>query len=213
MITVNVGGDSGVFRANVTGTGHSELIITGTVASGPGQGISPAPGTVYEYIDLQPARYATIDMANISFTVPQSWLDEHNLAPQNIVLYRLTNTTWTALPTTLVKTDNGRSYYLALSPGFSRFAISGDINSSSSQLGQSPAPKLQTFGDMVQATTAVPTVIRTPVALQTTPEPSAQPATQPSSGFSSMKIIGAGIVGVIILIGLALVVLRRKTDL
>jgi hypothetical protein len=28
-----------------------------------------------------------------------------------------------------------------------------------------------------------------------------------------MKIIGAGIVGVIILIGLALVVLRRKTDL
>jgi hypothetical protein len=109
-----------------------------------------------------------------------------------------------------VKTDNVRSYYIALSSGFSRFAISGDINGSSSQLVRTPEPKLQTFGDMVQATTAVSTGVRIPVALQTTPEPSAQPATQPSSGFPAMIIIGIGIIGIIILIGLAVVLRRRR---
>jgi hypothetical protein len=213
VITVNIGGNSCIYRANVTGTGHSDLIITGTVASGPGPGISPAPGIVYEYADLLPARYVTIEKAIISCTVPQSWLDEHALTPMNIIIYHLTNSTWIALPTTLVKSDIGRSYYTAVSPDLVRFAITGDINSSSGQIVQSPEPKLQTFGDMVQATTAVSTMVHTPVALQTTSEPSAQSATQPSSGFPPMIIIGIGIAGIIILIGLVVFVRRRKTTL
>ena len=92
------------------GTGLSDLIVTGAIPSESVQSISPAQGNVYEYIDLIPARYTTIEQASILFTVRQSWLDEHNMTPQNIVLYSLTNSTWTGLPTLLLKTENGRLY-------------------------------------------------------------------------------------------------------
>jgi len=211
MVTVNIGGGSSFYRAYVNGTGHSDLILTGIVASGPGQGTSPAPGTVYEYADLLPARYASIEKAILSFSVPQTWLDAKHLTPRNIIAYHLANSTWTALPTTLVKSEIGRSYYIAASPGLMRFAITADTNSSSAQPVQSPEPEPQTFGDMVPAATPPPSV-STPVALRTT-EPPAQPGTQPSSGFSFMTILGAGIAGVIIIIGIAVLVRRRKTDL
>ena len=214
IITVNVGGDSGVYQASVMGTGHSGLIITGTLASGPGQSISPAPGTVYKYIDLQAARYATIDKANISFTVPQSWIDEHHLTPQDIALYRLTNTTWEALPTTLVKTDNGRSYYMALTPGFSRFAVTGKIKNTSGNPVQVQNPQLQTFGDIAQATSAPPisTLTSTSVSNPTTQEPVTQPQTQLAFGFPVMTMIGIGIIGIIILIGLTMYIQRKRTQ-
>jgi hypothetical protein len=161
---------------------------------------------VYEYTDLQPARYTTIEKAVLSFSVPQSWLDEHHLTPQNIVVYHLTNSTWTVLPTTLVKSEIGRSYFTALYPGLMRFAITGEIQGSTGQIAQSPEPTRQSI---VQATPAVTTVVRTPVALRTT-EP---PGTQPLPGFSSITIIGAGISGVLILMGMVLIFRRRQTDL
>jgi hypothetical protein len=212
IVTVNIGGNSDIYRANVTGTGHSGLIITGTVASGPRQGISPAPGKVYEYVDLVPARYTTIEKSILSFSVRQSWLDENHLTPRNIIVYYLKNTTWTALPTTLVKSEIGRSYYTVLSPGFMRFAITGEFNSSSDKFALSSDPKLQRFGDMVQINTdpVVSTNVQTPVAPQTT-EQSAQPATPPLSGFP-VSYTGIGIVGIIILIGLAAFVRQRRSQ-
>lgn len=214
-VTVNIGGDSGFKRANVTGTGHSDLILTGTRVSGAGEGISPAPESVYEYIELVPARFSTIDEVNISFTVTQSWLEEHQLTPKNIIVYHLTNSTWMALPTFLEKTETVRSHYMARSSGFSRFAITGNKTFTSGTLAQDPHPVLQPSVHEVQVTEASPmsTVTGTPVALQTT-EPPAQAATQTSPGFSSVTLLGAGMIGVIILIGLAMIVRRRrKTDL
>ena len=122
MVTVNIGGSSSIYRANVTGTRISDLIITGSASSEPGKDLSPAPGTVYEYTDLLPARYTSIQEVVISGSVPQLWLNEHNLTPQDVVIYHLSNSTWTVLPTTLVKSDGGRSYFTAVSPGLGRFA-------------------------------------------------------------------------------------------
>jgi LPXTG-motif cell wall-anchored protein len=48
------------------------------------------------------------------------------------------------------------------------------------------------------------------VPLQTTEAP-AQPATQPSTGFSSFTIVA--LVGTIILIALAIIINKRKSDL
>ncbi len=209
-ITVNIGGNSDIYRANVTGTGHSGLIITGTVASGPWQGISPAPGIVYEYVDLVPARYATIEKAIIALSVPQSWLDDHYLTPQNIAVYCLTNSTWTVLPTTLVKSETGRSYYSVLSPGVMQFAITGDKQGQPGPRVQSAEQEHQTFGDTAQAA-ATPDVsdgVTVSVGLQSTEHP-AQLATRPSIGFSSVIVVGAVIAGVIILIGLVVFVRRR----
>jgi hypothetical protein len=209
--TVNVGGYSSVYRANVTGTGISDLIITGSASSGPGTDLLPAPGTVYEYIDLLPARYDSIQESVISASVPRLWLNGHNLAPQDVTIYHLSDSTWKALPTTLVTSESGRSYYTALSPGFGRFAITGELKGPADSVVQGQTTPQGTINDMVKVPLTVTTVSRTPVLLQTTEVP-AQPATQPSAGFSSLTIVAA-ILGIIILIGLALVVRRRKSDL
>jgi PGF-pre-PGF domain-containing protein len=161
-VMANVGGNTVVNSVEVTGTGHNDLIITGTVAHDPGQNISPPPGIVYQYFDLVPARYTTIDRAVLSFTVPISWLDSHHIAPQNVVLYRLTGTTWTALPTTFVKTDGSLSRYTAATPGFTRFAITGQ-NTPVAATVQTSAPASQS------------TVAGTPVATQITAAQPAQP--------------------------------------
>jgi hypothetical protein len=211
-VTVNIGGSSSIYQANVTGTRISDLIITGSVSSEPGKDLLPAPGTVYEYTDLLPARYASIQEAVISGTVPQGWLNGHHLTPQDVVIHHLSNSTWTLLPTTLVKSEGGRSYYTAVSPGLGRFAITGDTNESAVPLvmGQETPQGTKDLVE-VSVTQVVPTLSRTPEVMQTTEVP-AQPATQPSAGFSSLTLVAA-IFGIIILIGLALVVRRRKSDL
>ena len=214
VVTVNVGGDSSVQRVNVTGTGISDLIVTGTVVSGPGQGISPAPGLIYEYVDLLPARYKTLEKVDLSFTVSRTWLNEQHVTPQDIRVFQLTNSTWSLLPTTLVKSETLQSYYTALSPGFTRFAIAAEPADSTSGPDPSGGPALRTFGDMIK-TSPVPTVsavVNTPGILQTTAPPSL-PATQPSSGFSSVTLLGAGIAGIIILIGMAVFFRKGKSDL
>lgn len=122
---VTVSGRSAVSRVNVTGTGISSLIVTGTVQSSPGSGIPPAPGSVFEYVDLVPARYTNITGATVTFTVPVAWMEEHRLSTTDIVLYHYANATWTALPTTAWATADGRVTFTATSPGFSLYAISG----------------------------------------------------------------------------------------
>ena len=203
-VTANVGGNSGVYRAVVTGTGHTGLIVTGMVTSGPGQNITPAPGTVYQYLDLTPARYTTISGAVISFIVPLSWLNDNNIDPQNVVLYHLVGTTWTAVPTTFVKTVSGQVYFTATTPGFSKFAITGQ---SPPLAVQTTAAAPQSFGSLAAADPApvVSTVVRTPVATQTTTAP-VQPV-QPSAGFP-LATLGLGVVGCIVLVTGALVTRR-----
>jgi hypothetical protein len=208
MVTVNVGGDSSVYRANVTGTGLSDLIITGTVPLVSGQSISPTQGAVYEYIDLVPARYTTIEQANMLFTVHQSWLDEHNLIPQNIVLYHLSNSSWTALPTTLMKTENGQLYFIAQSSAVSRVAIAGNTTMLPGTLFPTQEPKLQMSGAMIQAsvTAGESTVGQLSKPVQT---PEMQGDTNASFGSTAMMFL-IGAAGVIITI-IVLAVFRWRS--
>jgi PGF-pre-PGF domain-containing protein len=180
---VNVGGNSAVTQVTITGTGISGAIVTGTVVSGPGLNTAPPTPMVYEYVDITPARYTTISDAMISFTVPVTWLTERQLTPPNVVMYHLVEKTWVALPTTLVKVENGVAYYTAASPGFSRFAITGQAGITSATTLAKLTPAGQTYGDMVPTTsvTKTPTpaaaVTAKPVTTQTTAIPAiSQPA-------------------------------------
>jgi PGF-pre-PGF domain-containing protein len=197
---VNVGGDSAVTQVAITGTGISGVIVTGTVVSGPGLNTEPPSRMVYEYVDITPARYATISEAVISFTVPVTWLTERQLTPPNVVMYHLVGQTWVALPTTLVKVENGVAYYTAASPGFSRFAITGQAGVTSGTPLATHTPAGQTFGDLSRTTsvTKTPTAAVTvrPVTTQTTAIPAAsQPA--PALPLPTMAIVG-GIVVVLV---------------
>ena len=121
----NVGGNSAVSKVNVTGTGIKTFVVTGWKQSSPGSGIPPAPGTPYQYVDLVPARFEEITGANITFSVPQTWLDEHGFTPEDIVMYHYNGTVWEALPTWVVDDSGTTVTFTATSPGFSLFAITG----------------------------------------------------------------------------------------
>ncbi|PKL57450.1 MAG: hypothetical protein CVV35_00110 [Methanomicrobiales archaeon HGW-Methanomicrobiales-6] len=180
----NVGGDSAVSKVNVTGTGLKSFIVTGRTQSSPGTGIPPAPGTPYQYVDLVPARFEEITGATITFTIPQTWLDEHGFTPEEIVLYRYNGTAWEALPTTIENGTGTAVTFTATSPGFSLFAISG----------------VEQPEEAVTTPTAAQTTAQAaaqPTAEQTTAAPAGKPAPGFSAGtaalaFGAVLALGAG---------------------
>jgi PGF-pre-PGF domain-containing protein len=164
-LTADVAGNSGVYQVEVLGIHNEGTVYTGTIASGSGQGIGQPPGIVYQYIDLVSSPQTPADQAVVSFTVPLSWLDSNNVTMQNVVLYHLDGNSWTALPTTFVKTENSQGYFTATSPGFSLFAITGQFT---------PGAEPQSSAGSVSTYTQVPTPVAagtTPVLVQPSPLP------------------------------------------
>jgi len=190
-ISVNVGGTTSVTGVTVTGTGVNGLIVTSVETSGPGTGIPPPPGILNAYVDITPARYTTITGAQISFFVPQSWLDEHQLTQQEIVLYHNVGNGWQALPTTFVNSKSGENYYTATSPGFSRYAITGQLGLAGGS-NVTASPTVLTIGDIAKSSTITPptsaatmpaqTPKLTPTVLVTSTTPAAAPDTIPVLG-------------------------------
>ncbi len=190
-VNVNVGGNSGITSVLVIGNGLDNLIVTGTVRPGPGTGVSPAPGTTYQYIDLVPAQFTSIDGATITFTIPVSWLEEHHILPESIVLYHFINGAWVALPTTVVTTANGMFTFAATTPSFSLYAISGMPHAASTSNQQ-----VQTFGDLAGAPATSPAPARlAPPEPQTTTVPA--PTVKPDGGFP-VPVLVIAIAGIII---------------
>ncbi|KLK88177.1 hypothetical protein SZ63_03765 [Methanoculleus sediminis] len=167
----NVGGDSVVSRVNVTGTGLEMLIVTGWKQSSPGAGIPPAPGTPYQYIDLVPARFETITGANITFTVPAAWLEEHGFTPEEIVLYHYNGTAWEALPTTIESVTGTTVTFTATTPGFSLFAISGVERGEEVVTTPTAAQTTPTAATTTSRAAAEPTVTQTAAAPAGEPAP------------------------------------------
>lgn len=131
-VTAYVSGDSAIYRTDVTGTGIERLVVAGTTVQGPGQGIGQAPGTVYQYVDLGPAQSVPLDHVAVSFAVPHSWMASNHLSSDNVILNRLDGNAWVAVPTTFVKTDGANDHFTAITPEFSRVAITGEFTTSTS---------------------------------------------------------------------------------
>ena len=197
-VSVNVGGNTPVSGVVVTGTGIHDTIVTATEISGPGQNVQSPSGTVYLYLDISPARYGTITGAVITFSIPQSWMTENHLTPQDIVLYHNVGTGWQALPITVVKTENGQVFFSAISPGFSRFAITGQAHATVT-LVTTVSAHGQTFDNAVKspgAESAVPAAPG-PIARETSAVPA---SAAPETGFpfitaALVAVCGVGLIG------------------
>jgi len=120
-------------------------IIIKTLTSNPlsaqlGSGASGA----YKYlsVDLSNLSQESISAVKIYFKVEKSWLLANNIAAENIALYRYTDK-WTELSTVKTNEDANYTYYSAVSPGFSYFAIAQKSVVSTAQ----PAPQEQQSQD------------------------------------------------------------------
>lgn len=97
----------------------------------------PAPGTVYKNLNIWVGNSGfssseNLENASISFRVNRTWLSENSISESTITLYRYSNSTWNALPTTLTGEDEDYFYFSSETPGFSPFAIAGPEKSTSS---------------------------------------------------------------------------------
>jgi len=82
-------------------------------------------GKVYHYIKIDKANITDADLEKviIRFGVNKTWLNESNIDPSNITLYRWEVDKWNALTTNQVDETWDEYLYEAISPGLSYFAI------------------------------------------------------------------------------------------
>ena len=191
--SVNVGGNSAVGQVAITGTGLAGVVVTGTVLAGPGPGVSPAPGEVYQYVDLVPSGYKTITGATITFSVPLSWLAEHKVGPEQVRLSHHAGPGWVELPTTPGTSANGMQSFSAVTPSFSIFAIISVTNSQTNVTSYSPDATVVSPAAPASPppTGAVPSA---PAARETTAAPPIAPQPVTASPFMAVALIGSGCV-------------------
>lgn len=159
-----------------------DLLVTVQKASLPKD--VPAPqGLTYQLIEtaLYHTDASAIDTVTLEFAVPTTWLKEHDLSTEAIVLLSYENDGWKPLKTTFVKEENDQALYSAETSGFSYFAIaSGETASAAGQAGETETP------------TPVVTDTPTPAVEETTvPATTAPTQKSPVPWFLSLVAIGA----------------------
>lgn len=84
---------------------------------------------IYHYINITQTNLPeeTVRNVSIEFCVTHSWLSNNSVSKETVKLRRLYGGTWQTLLTNLVSDDSSKACYASSSPGFSYFAITGDI--------------------------------------------------------------------------------------
>ncbi len=85
--------------------------------------------TFYKFLSISTTNLesTSIQNAEITFFVPESWIIEENIAPESIVLLH-DNNGWEELATTYLYFENKEYFYTASTKSFSYFAITGEKN-------------------------------------------------------------------------------------
>ncbi|MEK6910839.1 MAG: PGF-pre-PGF domain-containing protein [Nanoarchaeota archaeon] len=84
-------------------------------------------GKVYKYLEISATNVdGKISSATITTLVSKKWVTDNQLSKDKVALFRLVNSAWVELPTTI--TEEGDNYVLAsISPGFSFFSIAEKV--------------------------------------------------------------------------------------
>lgn len=101
------------------------------------------PGNVYEYIEITKNNFVNSDLesANMEFVIEKTWLQLHNIDPNNVALFRLTSQ-WDELETLILRSDSENYYYTSKIPGFSLFSIAESEQNQPIELSSIPAPEI-----------------------------------------------------------------------
>ncbi len=139
---------------------NAQLTIS-YVASQPSGTTTPTDKT-YQYFQITKTNIPDVSLnsADIQFKVPKSWITTNNISEDSIALIRWNNGAWNKLETNKVTVSSLEITYLATTPGFSYFAITGKNIASmqpSSQLLNNnlttPSSQNNTLGSQQQSNT------------------------------------------------------------
>lgn len=122
---------SGVLGLSFTPQQCSGNVIVRIEVLGNGSSVETPEGEVYKLMNIQVGnerfeRGDNINGASINFRVSRSWTEENNIDVSTITMNRFHDDEWNALPTKMTGEDEEFYYFSAETPGFSRYAVTGD---------------------------------------------------------------------------------------
>ena len=110
----------------------SNISISVTKLEGKPADVQQVSGKVYQYVSVAAANLSqdSLNSTKIRFRVAKSWISQNSIDKNRVYLNRYENSVWARLNTTYQGEDSQSAYYLAETPGFSYFVITGDIMAS-----------------------------------------------------------------------------------
>ncbi len=114
----------------VNNKANSVEITVQKLADKPATVTHTVSGNVFQYIEITHKNLdnSNIKSAKIRFNVTKSWITANNINESSIELNRYNNITWQKLATSRVSESTTDIEYEAVTPGFSLFAVTGQIN-------------------------------------------------------------------------------------
>ena len=85
---------------------------------------------------------SSIENAVICFKVEKSWVQDKSINQSSITLNRYSNKKWDQLPTNLSEEDDKYLYFIAQTPGFSPFAITGRTTATGTEIQPANGSKI-----------------------------------------------------------------------
>jgi PGF-pre-PGF domain-containing protein len=95
---------------------------------------------------------SNIENAVICFKVEKSWIKDNSISQSSVILSRYSNQKWNQLPTSSLDEDDKYLYFIAHTPGFSPFAITGITTATGNEI--QPAKESKTHSE-IEATIQV----------------------------------------------------------
>jgi len=140
----------------------SNAKLTVSSLAAPAAGVSTPDVTVYKYFEVNKVNFgdANVKKAELTFTVSNTWLTEHGMSRDQVVLMKHTNNNWEQLPTSYVKEQSGYQYYTAQSAGFSLFAIgTKKVEGTTTETTEEQTTEPATSGTTKEKTNVMPFVL------------------------------------------------------
>ncbi len=173
-------------------------------------------GKVLTYLKLTTSGVTNsqLEMAVVDFQVPVSWLKENDISQSKVFLQRDATTGWDVLETSYLSEDADYAYFRATTPGFSYFAITGEVGSGyrvpTVEAPEETEPPVTTPPPRVEVPEETPVPTRPPgVRAQATtgptPEVTPAPAERPGAGKGIALLLLATVV-----VGGAAYLLKRR---